>query len=900
MELYHYGTKRHSGRYPWGSGEVPYQHESWFLNQMNELRAQGLSDTDIAKEMGMSTSEFRNRRTIENERKKAAEASQALKLKDKGYSNVEIGRMLGVSEGTIRNYLKPTMQERGNKVETLANVLKDQVEQKTYLDVGKGVEIQLGVKRTQMKAALAMLKEQGYRVNYIKVEQATNPGKFTSVQVLAKDDIQWGEIYKNRDKIMSPGGVYFEDNGRTKRNIRPPVSVDSNRISIRYAEEGGTDKDGVIELRRGVSDISLGDSNYAQVRIAVDGTHYIKGMAMYSDDLPKGVDILFNTNKHQGTPMLGPKDNSVFKPIKSDPDNPFGATIRQRDYIDKDGKSHQSPINIVNDDSDWGNWSKTLSSQMLSKQSPALAKRQLDLTYRDKKQEFDEICKLTNPVVKKRLLESFADDCDSSSVHLKAAPLPRQATHVILPMTTLKDNEVYAPNYDNGAEVVLIRYPHEGVFQIPRLIVNNNNPEAKRLLGQAQHAIGINSTVAEQLSGADFDGDTVTVIPTKGQPIKNSSPLKELENFDPKERYRAYPGMPETGPKNGFHTQSEMGKISNLITDMTIKGAPLNEIARATRYSMTVIDAEKHNLNWRQSYSDNGIAELKEKYQGGKNKGASTLISKASGRYDVPQRKLYRLTEKSVDEKGNKIYEETGATYTNRKGQVKPYLERTTKMDYAFDSGKDAYSLSSGTRMENIYAEHANKLRALGNEARKEYIATPNLKYSPEAKKTYSAEVDSLNAKLNIALKNAPNERKAQLVADKIWESKLKDNPSLRQDKGEASKVKAQIIEATRIRSGTTPLKARDGSPGRLITISDREWEAIQAGAVSHTTLTKILRNADLDEVRQRATPRNNKRGMNATAKARARAMLSMGYTQSEVAEACGVSVTTLKNNELI
>ena len=896
-ELYHYGTKRHSGRYPWGSGEVPYQHESWFLDQMNDLRSQGLTDTEIAQHMGMSTSEFRNRRTIENEQKKAAEASHALKLKDKGYSNVEIGKMLGVSEGTIRNYLKPTMQERGNKVETLANVLKEQVADKTYLDVGKGVEIQLGVKRTQMKPALALLKEQGYKVNYIKVEQATNPGKYTSVQVLTKDDVPWSDVYKNRDKIMSPGGVYFEDNGRTKRNIRPPVSVDSKRIAVRYAEDGGINKDGVIELRRGVQDISLGQSNYAQVRIAVDGTHYIKGMAMYSDDLPKGVDILFNTNKTKDVPMLGEdKNNTVFKLLKSDPDNPFGATIRQRDYIDKDGKSHQSPINIVNDDSDWGNWSKTLSSQMLSKQSPALAKRQLDLTYRDKKQEFEDICNLTNPVIKKRLLESFADDCDSSAVHLKAAPLPRQATHVILPMTSLKDNEVYAPNYKNGEEVVLIRYPHEGVFQIPRLIVNNNNPEGKKLLGQAQHAIGINSKVAEQLSGADFDGDTVTVIPTRGQPIKNSSPLKGLENFDAKEHYKAYPGMPETGPTNGFHTQSEMGKISNLITDMTIKGAPPNEIARATRYSMTVIDAEKHNLDWRRSYSENGIAELKEKYQGGKNRGASTLISKASGRADVPQRKIYRITPNTIDEEGNKIFEETGASYTNKKGETKRYLERSTKMAET----NDAYSLSSGTRIENVYAEHANKLKALANEARKEYISTPNLKYSPEAKKTYSAEVDSLNAKLNIALKNAPNERKAQLVADKIWESKVKDNPELKSDRGEASKVKAQIIEATRVRSGTTPLKARDGSPGRLITINDREWEAIQAGAVSHTTLTKILRNADLDEVRERATPRNNKKGMSATAKSRARAMLAMGYPQSEVAEACGVSVSTLRNNDLL
>lgn len=889
-ELVHYGTPRHSGRYPWGSGDNPYQHESWFLDQVKDLRAQGLSDTDIAKQMGMSTSEFRSRRTIENEQKKAAEASHALKLKDKGCSNVEIGKILGVSEGTVRNYLKPTMQERGNKVENLANVLKEQVEDKTYLDVGKGVEIQLGVKRTQMKPAIALLKEQGYKQHWVKVEQATNPGKFTSVQVLTKDDISWPQVYKNRDKIMSPTGVFFEDNGRTKRNIRPPVSVDSKRVSVRYAEDGGTDKDGVIELRRGVSDISLGQSNYAQVRIAVDGTHYIKGMAMYSDDLPKGVDILFNTNKHKDTPMMGDKSNSVLKPLKSDPDNPFGATIRQRDYIDKDGKSHQSPINIVNDDSDWGNWSKTLSSQMLSKQSPNLAKRQLDLTYKDKKQEFDDICKLTNPAVKKRLLESFADDCDSSAVHLKAAPLPGQRTHVILPLTSMRDNEIYAPNYKNGEEVVLIRYPHGGVFEIPRLIVNNNNKEAKRLLGNAQHAVGINSSVAERLSGADFDGDTVTVIPTRNQPIKTAAPLKGLENFDPKEHYRAYPGMPETGPDNGFHTQNEMGKISNLITDMTIKGATPQELARAVRHSMVVIDAEKHNLDWRRSYSENGIASLREKYQGGKNRGASTLISMAKGDARVPQRKEYRLTDKTIDEQGNKIFTPTGASYVDKKGNEKLYLEKSTKMAET----KDAYSLSSGTRIENIYAEHANKLKALANEARKEYISTPNLKYDPSAKKTYSAEVDSLNAKLNIALKNAPNERKAQLVADKIWESKVKDNPYLKQDKSEASKVKAQIIDATRIRAGTTPRDERN------IRITDKEWEAIQAGAVTHTTLTKILKNADLDEVRQRATPRDTKRGMSSSAISRARAMLAYGYTQAEVAEACGVSVTTLRNNGLL
>ena len=65
------------------------------------------------------------------------------------------------------------------------------------------------------------------------------------------------------------------------------------------------DKDGVIEIRSGVDDLSLGDSHYAQVRILVDGNTYLKGMAVYSDDLPDGVDVMFNTNKKKRHPDIG-------------------------------------------------------------------------------------------------------------------------------------------------------------------------------------------------------------------------------------------------------------------------------------------------------------------------------------------------------------------------------------------------------------------------------------------------------------------------------------------------------------------------------------------------------------------------------------------------------------------
>lgn len=896
-DLKHYGTPRHSGRYPWGSGKNPQRNRN-FLQRARDLEAQGLSSTEIAKAFNMSTTQYRAQHSIAVNEKRKDEQMKVQKLKDKGWSNMAISRELGIPESTIRNYLNPVQQERATATEKLASVLKDQIESKPYLDVGKGVNRQLGVSDTQLKTAVEMLKQEGYNVWTFKVEQVTNPGKYTEIKVITKEDYRTTRL--NQDKITSPEGVYFEDYGDVVKTVKPPVSVDSNRVQIRYAEQGGIDKDGVIELRKGVPDISLGNDQYAQVRIAVDKDHYLKGMAMYSDNLPDGVDILFNTNKHEGTDKM-----DVLKKMKDDPSNPFGAVVRQREYIDANGEKKQSAINIVNDDTDWEKWSKNLSAQFLSKQSPALAKQQLEKAYKDKEAEFKAISELTNPTVKKKLLESFADDCDSAAVHLKAAAFPRQATHVILPITSLKDNEVYAPNYNNGEEVALIRYPHGGVFEIPRLVVNNNNREGKSLLAQAAHAIGINAHVAQQLSGADFDGDTVVVIPIAGQKIKTSkdvpisSSLHKLKDFDPKEAYPAYEGMPKVGPANKFHKGAEMGKVSNLITDMTIKGASPDEIARAVRHSMVVIDAEKHNLNWQQSYIDNGIAALKEKYQGGKNAGASTLISKASSDKRVPEYKELTNVSKMTEEQkkrylnGEIIRVPTGEMYEKtrvlKSGEVKtslkPRLTKTSEMAYA----TDAHELSSGTLVENVYANHANKLKALANQARKEYLATPRLQMNPSAKEVYKEEVASLKARLNVAAKNSPLERQAQLIASKVMDAKIKANPDW--DKDDIKKHKQIEINAARERVGSKYRK------NLVIHINDREWEAIQSGAISDSTLSEILKYTDLSEIQKRATPRQSV-GLSEASLARARTLLNMGKTQAEVADAIGVSVSTL-NKEL-
>lgn len=891
-ELMHYGTPRHSGRYPWGSGENPYQSSTGLYGMAKQLKSEGMSDKEIAESFGMSTREYKSAYSNAKNEVRAANRAEALRLKDKGYSNTAIGKRMGVNESTVRSWMDEDIAERSSISKNTAKALKSAVDDKKYIDIGGGVENQMGISRTALDNAVKMLKDEGYTVHYIQTEQL-GTGHKTSIKVLAPPDTTYSEVWNHKADIEFPG-FHSEDKGRTIDKIGKPVSISSKRIKINYAEEGGKDKDGVIELRRGVDDISLGKAKYAQVRIAVDGTHYLKGMAMYRDDMPDGVDVIFNTNKAKGTPMLGEKDNSVLKPMKKDQDNPFGATIKgerelilaQRYYTDKNGKRQQSALNIVNEEGDWNTWRKSLSSQMLSKQSPMLAKKQLKLAYDLKQDEFDSIMKLENPVIRQQLLDKFADGCDSASVHLKAAGLPRQASKVILPFPSMKENEVYAPSFRDGEEVVLIRYPHGGTFEIPRLKVNNKVPDAKKTLHNAQDAIGINAKVAERLSGADFDGDTVLVIPTSTAKIKTSKPLDGLKDFDPQRDYKAYPGMPEV-KGSGFNKQQQMGNVSNLITDMTIKGATPDELARAVRHSMVIIDAEKHNLNYKQSAIDNNIAELKKKYQGGSNRGASTIISRASATAYVPVRKEITNTKYMTDDekkrysKGEKIYRETGETYISKKtGKEVKRIFKSTKMAET----SDANTLSSGYLIETVYSEHANKLKALANKARAESRSTDYIPYSKEAHIKYKDQVDSLNSKLNIALKNRPLERKAQLVANAKVKNVYAANPDM--DSDDLKKLKGRCLTEARLQTGASK---------QQIKIEPKEWEAIQAGAISTNKLKSIVQNSDLDVLKQLAMPREM-RGVTPAQESRIKVLESRGYTLAEIADAVGVSTGTITN----
>lgn len=880
--LMHYGILRRSGRYPWGSGGPENASNRSFLDMIDGFRRQGMTEKQIADGLGTTTTQLRAAKSIAKNEQKQADISMAQRLKDRSWSNVAIGKRMGINESSVRALLAPSAKDRADVLGNTSTMLKDQLASKGLIDIGVGVERQIGISKTKLATAVARLREEGYEVHPVKIQQL-GTGKLTELKVLAPPGTTQKQVWQRRNEIKQID-EHSEDGGRSFLGVKPPISIKSKRVQIRYADQGGSEADGVIYVRPGVKDISLGGSRYSQVRIAIDGTHYIKGMAMYKDDLPAGVDLVFNTSKSNTGNKL-----DVMKPMQKDKDgnidtdNPFGASIRQR--IDPKTGKVISAMNAVGvkegagEEGSWETWSNSLSSQVLSKQNSSLARTQLAMVVERKQRELDEIMSLTNPAVRRKLLEDFADGADSASVHLKAAKLPRQSNHVILPIKSMKDNEVYAPkNFKNGERVVLIRHPHGGIFEIPELVVNNRNPEAKKLLGDASDAIGINHKVARRLSGADFDGDTVLVIPNNQGRIKTAPALAALRDFDPIASYQKYPGMKVmTTRQKGI----EMGKISNLITDMTIRSASMNEIGRAVKHSMVVIDAEKHELNYKQSAIDNGIPQLMKKYQDKATGGAATLISKAGAEIRVPDRRARSASKGGPVDRttGRKMFEPTGATETNRQGKV---VLKTFKSQRLAEV-TDAHKLSSGSKIETIYAEHSNTLKGLANKARREAVRTKTTPRSPSATTAYAKEVDSLNAKLNIALRNAPRERNAQVLGNATVSQKRRSNPDL--SPPELRRLRQQAL---------TEARSRTGAKKTLIDITDSEWAAIQAGAISHSKLSDILKNSDMDKVKRHATPKATLL-MTSAKTSRARQMAASGYTQAEIADALGVSLTTLK-----
>lgn len=849
----HYGIARRSGRYPWGSGELP-QRSIDILRRNDELKEKGLSEKERAAELGMSMNQLRSQVSYANEIRKQVIWDVVNSKTSDGASVNEISKRLDIPESTVRKYMKmkdPSADTTNKQLTSIEATLVNQIADKQYLDVGPGVELQLGITRNKLKAVYNKMVQDGdYYLHEVWVPQvAGKQGNYTTVLTLSKEPDQKTVIF-NKDKIRPPEA--WSDNGGLNFKVlaKEVQNISNDKVGIVYNEDGGGDRDGLIAIRRGAKDLDLGSSRYAQVRIGVEGSHYLKGMAMYGDDVdfPKGKDIMFFTNKAKGTDW-----KKVLKEQTDDTDNPFGATIKRQN----------GALNLVNEEGDWGEWKSEFSSQFLSKQPYMLIKERVGKTIDKKQKALEEINALTNPVVKKKLLAEYADQLDSSAASLKLQGISRTGSHVLLPFPTMRPDQVYAPNYKDGDRVVLLRHPHGGTFELPELTVNNKGM-VRKILGNAKDAIGIHPSVAEKMSGADFDGDTVLVIPNNQGKIKTSKTLKELKNFDPHSKY-ALPEGAKVIPKSTQQTQ--MGVVSNLITDMTIKGAPASEIARAVRHSMVVIDAKKHKLDYKQSEMDNGINALKKKYQahiskvefdkftgemlpGGKKHtwGASTIISRASKEFKI----------------------------------VDPVTGKKKDSKYLMDLVDDAYKLSSGNQKENEYAKYANTMKDMAKKSKEASTKVKVPKKDPVAATKYKDEVESLNRKLNVALSNAPRERQAQILANKVYSEKLKQRDY---DKDQKKKLKTQSLVAARQAVGASK---------EYINISDKEWEAIQSNAFSPSRLDDILRHSKPDRVRELATPRNIKQ-LSPASVARVKAMEANGYTAAQIADSLGVSTDTVK-----
>ena len=916
--LMHYGMPRRSGRYPWGSGDDPYQHGSRdILGRIEELKKQGWTETpeNIRKEFGLTTTQYRTEKALAKNERRMLDVATAKALKSDGLGATEIGRKMGINESTVRSLLDEKSDARMNQARSTADFIKSQVDKKGMVDVGTGVERELGISKEKMEQALYILEREGYPVYKGGIPQATNPGQQTNQKVLCVPGTEHKEIY-NFDKVKTLTDYVSHDGGETFDTFVYPKSMDSKRLMVRYKEDGGIDKDGIIEIRRGVDDLSLGESHYSQVRILVDDKKYLKGMAVYSDNMPDGVDVVFNTNKTKDVAKM-----DVLKDIKADPDNPFGSLIKaggQSYYIDKNGNKQLSLINKRADEGDWTEWKDALPSQFLGKQSLPMINKQLNLAKADKLAEYDEICSLTNPTIKKHMLQKFADECDSAAVHLQAAALPGQKYHVILPVTSMSEKEVFAPGYKDGTKLALIRYPHGGTFEIPICTVNNKNKEALKMIGNTSiDAIGINSKVAERLSGADFDGDTVMCIPTHDRAgrvkIASRPALEGLQGFDPKMSYGGEKKIGSDGKEHYYRngaeykimkkTDTEMGRISNLITDMTLAGANEDELARAVRHSMVVIDAEKHKLDYKASEKDNNIAALKKEYQGKSTGGATTIISRAKGEYDVVKRQgTPKINIKGKEwydpsrPEGSLIYRKADdADYTvtktnKRTGETVEITKTRTQKSTKMAETDDANTLVSQYKhpMELIYADYANSMKSLANQARVELSNTGKIAYNREAKREYDAEVKSLNDKLYKAELNVTRERAANRMAAASVNAKKKEaeaSGTVLKNK-DIKKAGQQALTKYRQEVGSVSRKDRN------IVISDNEWKAIQAGAVSETVLKRILNNSDPDSLRQRAMPKSSKEVSQATIN-RVKAM-SSSYTIQQIAEKLGLSTSTV------
>ena len=254
--LFHYGTKFHSGRYPYGSGDQPFQHEGDFLTRIERLRKEGWVENaeNVKKEFGLSLEDYRNEKAWANYTRREQEVARAKSLKEKGLGNSAIGKEMGIPESSVRSLLNPNAEAKMQAAKKTADFLKAQVDAKGMIDVGKdaeryivineGDERGLGVSRTKLDQALYALEAEGYVVHQGRVEQPTNRGNWTTQVVLCPPGTPHKEIW-NTDKIHTIEDYHSSDNGESfqkkfKRDLsqyRIPVTGSTTECVGVYTKE---------------------------------------------------------------------------------------------------------------------------------------------------------------------------------------------------------------------------------------------------------------------------------------------------------------------------------------------------------------------------------------------------------------------------------------------------------------------------------------------------------------------------------------------------------------------------------------------------------------------------------------------------------------------------------------
>jgi len=835
--LIHYGTKRHSGRYPWGSGG----NESGTTKQIQELLNKGYSYKDIANKLGTTASEIKSYISYSKTQETNHMIHQIAAKKQHGYSNVEIAKQLGVSEGLVRYYSNKQISEKkaasNERVDKVSKSLESILDKHIGVDVGTGVNVNLNLTNSEMNKVIVGLKDKGYKVEMINVPDPTNRAITVLHQILTKESVTGRDLHQSINDIVSVNVKANKVSTGTK-----PISISKTRVAIKHDPS----KDGMIYIRPGVKDIFIPvGKTYCQARILVGENKYLKGMAVYSDDIPKGKDVQFFHSKATDSKALKDIEKGI---------NIFGSNVYQ---YEKNGV--QSAINVVGSkpgagvEGYWDGWNsaRNLSTQFLAKQPPKAITERIRATKLDLAKELKDINSISNPTIKSWALENFSLALDKKAASMDVSAFPRQSNKVIFGID-IKDNEVYAPTYNSGETIALVRYPHAGTFEIPVLKVNNNNPSGRKILGNAIDAIGISAKSAAQLSGADYDGDTVIAIPAKY--VKATAPVKSLIDFDPR---KAYPNGPTTPRITEKQKQEKMGEITNLISDATIRGASVSELTRLVKHSMVVIDSYKHNLDYKQSEIDNDIASLKKKYR----QTASIISDAKSPAYvnrELDTSAKGRSYSLPIDSKGNIVYKES---------TTKRYKSKVDKISL-IDNPEKHYTSSNG--VESSYASYSEHLKNMARSARLQ-SAKVSKAYSVNeaAAKEYKNEIASISYKLG------------QFERSKAAERQVNRKTLAKSAKSDDTTKAEQIRANYRKQYGVAPLQ-----------LTKREAEALAKGALPKSTVVKALKAF------KGLNYSSFTKSTQATTKLQAsnvKRYKNLGYNYSEIANILGISVDRVK-----